>query len=175
MAKGTVRGGATRTTGPGAARGAEAGRSTHGELDWPSASLYAEDPARSPGLQLWREFLSWQRSLNSLLAPLGLTQPQFSILVSLGWLVAYPPQEDGAAAEVTQQRVADFTGMDRMLVSQIVRRLESDGLVRRRSSQRDGRARRLTLTKKGERRLARALPIVEEHDLQFFEGSRAPG
>lgn len=136
-------------------------------LDWSTASRYADDPSQSPGLQLWRQFLAWQRSVNALLQPLGITQPQFSILASVAWLASHRAEAE-PRGEVSQQAVADFTGMDRMLVSQIVRRLEAAGLVRRRPSAHDGRAFALSPTAKGSRCLTRALPLVEDHDVAFF-------
>ena len=132
-------------------------------LDWGLASRYADDPSRSPGLQLWRQFLRWQRSVNSLLAPLRITQSQFSILASASWLAT---RSDGG--EVSQQDIADFAGMERMMVSQLVRRLERDGWLSRRPSHHDGRALSLHVTPKGEACLARALPLVEAHDAEFF-------
>lgn len=143
------------------------------KLDWARASRYSQDPSRSPGLQLWRQFLRWQRSINALLSPLGLTQPQFSLLAAAAWLDS-EAEASGNHTEVSQQAVADFTGMDRMLVSQVVRRLEQAGLLTRTPSSLDGRVFSLSVTSKGVACLAKALPLVEEHDLTFFAGASKP-
>ncbi|MGR3375148.1 MarR family winged helix-turn-helix transcriptional regulator [Salipiger abyssi] len=130
--------------------------------DWPSR--YA-GPHDSPGFTLWRDFMAWQRGLNAVLRPLGLTQPQFAILAVFGWLA-----QDGR--EVTQQAVVDLVGLDRMHVSQISKRLETDGLIRRLPAQSDQRAKPVALTAEGEALLARALPLVEEYDRACFDRLR---
>ncbi|WP_410480655.1 MarR family winged helix-turn-helix transcriptional regulator [Pseudomonas plecoglossicida] len=135
-----------------------AGKLNTGE-QW-SGSAYA-GPSCSPGFRLWREFLDWQRQLNALLKPLGLTQPQFAILAVCGWLTRNCEQ-------ITQQGIASFTGMDRMHISQIISRLEKDGLVEKRIDPDDHRANLLSLSKEGLARLRIAMPIVEAFDLAFF-------
>lgn len=125
-----------------------------------SGSAYA-GPSSSPGFQLWREFLDWQRQLNALLKPLGLTQPQFAILAVCGWLTRNCEQ-------ITQHGIASFTGMDRMHISQIVSRLEKDGLVEKRVDPQDHRANLLSLSKEGLAQLRSAMPVVEAFDMEFF-------
>lgn len=129
------------------------------EAGW-SGSAY-EGPSDSPGFRLWRDFLDWQRQLNARLKPLGLTQPQFAILAACGWLTRDSQQ-------VTQHEVASFTGMDRMHISQIVARLEKDGLLEKRTNPQDQRANLITLSKNGHHQLRIAMPIVEAFDKQFF-------
>lgn len=125
-----------------------------------SGSVYA-GPSSSPGFQLWREFLDWQRQLNVLLKPLGLTQPQFAILAVCGWLTRNSEQ-------MTQHGIARFTGMDRMHISQIVSRLEKDGLIEKRVDPQDHRANLLSLSKEGFAQLRIAMPVVEAFDIEFF-------
>jgi DNA-binding MarR family transcriptional regulator len=132
-------------------------------VDWPMASAFA-GPQASPGFVFWRDFLIWQRGLNEALRPLGLTQPQFALLATIGWLT----REDESEVCLTQQALADFTGLDRMHVSQIASRLEATGLIARSASTTDRRAKGLTLTPLGGTRLTAALPIVEAHDAFFF-------
>lgn len=125
-----------------------------------SGSAYA-GPSSSPGFRLWREFLDWQRQLNALLKPLGLTQPQFAILAVCGWLTRNCEQ-------ITQHGIASFTGMDRMHISQIVSRLEKDGLVEKRIDPQDHRANLLSLSEEGLAQLLIAMPVVEAFDIEFF-------
>lgn len=80
-------------------------------------------------------------------------------------VVGYLTRDGG---EITQQDVARFAEIDRMLVSQVVRRLADEGLVKRRSHSTDKRAWSLSLTKRGANRLAKALPLVEAADEEFF-------
>ncbi|MCA3513405.1 MAG: MarR family transcriptional regulator [Rhodobacter sp.] len=105
--------------------------------------------------------MRWQRGLNAKLRPHGLTQPQFAILAVCGWL-----GRDGR--HTTQQDVATFLGLDRMLVSQIASRLERQGLIDRQVSSGDQRAKCITLTRQGTTVLERALPVVESFDAAFF-------
>lgn len=130
------------------------------QADWKSISAFPE-PRESPGFIFWRDFMRWQRELNSRLRPLGLTQPQFAILAVCGWLTRN-------AQEVTQQEIADFLGLDRMLISQISTRLEQNGLIQRQAAKTDLRAKRVMLTAEGKVLLARAMPLVEEFDRTFF-------
>ncbi|SIN79133.1 MarR family winged helix-turn-helix transcriptional regulator [Vannielia litorea] len=121
----------------------------------------AGNPTESDGFRLWHRFLGWQRSLSASLLALGLTQPLFSVLAVIGWLT----REGGA---VTQQRIANVSGMDRMHISGLVRKLEAMGLVTRTPSQRDRRAVAVSLTPEGRDTLARAIPAAADHDAAFF-------
>lgn len=105
--------------------------------------------------------MRWQRELNNRLRPLGLTQPQFAILAVCGWLTRN-------AQEVTQQEVADFLELDRMHISQILTRLEQNGLIERLATTTDLRTKQIRLTTVGDGLLVRAMPIVEEFDRTFF-------
>ena len=120
-----------------------------------------DGPQHSPGFRFWHRFMDWQRGVNAALRPLDLTQPQFALLAVCGWLA----RETGAT---TQAEVVALTGMDRMHVSQILTRLETDGLIARRPDAADQRIKALTLTETGAARLALALPVVEAFDSAFF-------
>lgn len=136
---------------------------THSFAPWNTSAYRAPD--QSPGFRLWRDFLHWQRSLNTVLRPLGLTQPQFAILAVCAWL----SRKDGFT---TQQQVALLTNMDRMHISQIVSRLERDRLLKRNVGDADNRVKRITLTDAGEVKLRAALPLVEKHDRSFAASRR---
>lgn len=149
------------------------------EVNWQKYSTF-EEPQQSPGFRLWQTFLTWQRELNLVLQPLGLTQPQFSILAVVGWLtrnsagvseamphrtIASLPKNHTA---IKQQNIADFMKMERMHVSQVVRKLEKMGYVSRRPSVEDKRAQLIQLTQSGVSKLEEALPLVEATDAKFF-------
>ncbi len=129
------------------------------EKNW-SGSAFA-GPSESLGFRLWRDFLDWQRQLNARLKPLGLTQPQFAILAVSGWLTREGEQ-------ITQHGIASFTGMDRMHISQIISRLEKDGLIGKQTNPQDQRANLVSLSEEGHRRLCTAMPVVETFDREFF-------
>lgn len=119
-------------------------------------------PDDSPGFRFWRDFLDWQRQLNALLKPLGLTQPQFAILAVCGWLTRQ-------GQSITQHGIATFTSMDRMHISQIVSRLEKAGLLTKQTCPNDQRVNQVSLSAKGRHQLSVAMPIVETFDKEFFQ------
>ena len=87
---------------------------------------------------------------------------QFVLLASLWWLEGH---ED---APPTQARLAQQAGTDPMMTSQVMRKLESRGLLERAAAPADGRARRLRLTRRGRALVARALADVEAADEEHF-------
>lgn len=127
---------------------------------WADISRF-DRPDQSSGFRYWRDFMHWQRGLNELLRPLALTQPQFALLATIGWLAE-------RHSEISQSSLAEFLGLEAMHVSQVVSRLEKHGLVSRVRSSSDGRAYTLSITKQGKRSLEVALPIVEAYDATFF-------
>lgn len=131
-------------------------------LQWGETSQFA-GPTLSPGFRFWTTYLQWQKGLNTALRSLGLTQPQFAILSVCAWL----SKDD---QQVNQQAIADFTGLDRMTISQVVSKLDDLGLVRRQSSPADARIKLLTITPQGVLCLTTAIPIVESYDAQFMAG-----
>jgi DNA-binding MarR family transcriptional regulator len=133
--------------------------------DWKEISRYA-GPQASPGFNLWRDFMRWQRGLNSALRPLGLTQPQFAVLAIVGWMT----RDD---AVITQQDLVDFLRLDRMHISQMATRLEDDGRLERIDAPHDKRAKQLRLTVQGQSLLAQAMPLVEAFDADFFSENSA--
>jgi len=86
-----------------------------------------------------------------------------------------PPSNFHQLRDTTQQAAADFLGLERMHVSQISQRLERDGLIARRAHKDDARAKTVVLTEMGQKMLARAMPLVEAHDRQFFRGTTQNG
>jgi MarR family transcriptional regulator, temperature-dependent positive regulator of motility len=63
---------------------------------------------------------------------------------------------------IDQARVAEMIAYDRATIGGVVDRLELKGWVRRVVSERDRRARELSLTAEGEQVLAAVLPLVRE-------------
>lgn len=137
------------------------------KINWQKYSTF-DQPHQSPGFCLWQTFLTWQRELNIILQPLGLTQPQFSLLAAIAWLTrdSKAPNENHPA--IKQQDIANFMNMERMHVSQIVRKLEQMGYVERSPSVEDGRVQIIQLSKSGVSKLEEALPLVEAADAKFF-------
>ena len=125
-------------------------------------SRFPEGPAASPGFLLWHVTLRWQREITTALQPLGLTHVQFVLLACAWWL----QHHDGATPN--QLELARQAGTDIKMTSQVVRRLEANGLLTRDVDATDARARRLRVTRKGASLARRAIAAVEDADARFF-------
>lgn len=130
------------------------------EIDWPTLTATLR-PENSPGFLLWQVTNLWQRRLRARLEGVGLTHVQFVLLAGLAWL-------EGREGSVSQSRLAQFCRTDAMMTSQVVRALESAGLVRRSANAKDGRAKALGVTDAGADVLNKAMPAVLETDSAFF-------
>ena len=98
-----------------------------------------------------------------LLAPQGITPPQFALLAFL-W------QEDGRS----QRALSAITEIDRTTLSGLVDRLQKQGLVRRQPDPGDRRAWLVCLTDAGRDLEARVAPLAQELRRQVM-GNLAPG
>jgi MarR family transcriptional regulator, organic hydroperoxide resistance regulator len=126
------------------------------------------DAEESTGLRLWRMTNAWQAAQRAALAPFDLTHVQFVLLASLTWM--------GADRPVTQRDLAAHVGVDPMMTSQVLRALETKGLVERRAHPTDSRARALVVTAVGVSLANDANRAVEGVDRDFFaplSGERA--
>jgi DNA-binding MarR family transcriptional regulator len=103
------------------------------------------------------------RRFDEALRPVGLTNGQFSLMMSLN-----RPEAP------TMTSVAALLAMDRTTLTAALKPLERRGLVKVTPDQLDRRSRRLSLTAQGKALLAAALPIWQEtHGLlesQFKDG-----
>ena len=118
------------------------------------------DADTSPGLALWRATSTWQRRIRAALAPHGLTHVQFVLLASLTWMDRSKP--------VTQRDLAQHTGLDVMMTSQVLRTLEAKEYVRRDPHPTDRRANALHPTRAGSELANRATRDVEAADTAYF-------
>jgi len=118
-------------------------------------SLISPGPEASPGFLLWRVTLRWQRDIAAALRPLELTHVQFVLLASVWWL-------------------ADQAAVDVMMTSQVLRVLETRGLVARSADPSDARVKRLTTTRAGQKLVDRAVAVVEAADAEFFDAVDEP-
>lgn len=118
-------------------------------------------PEDSLGYLLWQTSMQWQKNMNRALKELKLTHTQFVILAALGWLL-----KEGE--EVTQKEIAAHSNTDRMMVSKILRNLQKNELIERREHSTDTRAKCVSLTVAGKKKLQRALKIVQDTDNAFF-------
>lgn len=105
------------------------------------------------GFLIWRVAMRWRASTDRALAPLGLTHAQYSVLAPLYGM-------SQAGARPSQRQLADFTGLDAIYVSKLVRALEREGFVDRAVSASDPRAVELSLTEKGVTAVREGVRIV---------------
>jgi len=119
------------------------------------------DPADSPGFLLWHATLRWQRGIAAALAPLGLTHVQFVLLATTWWL-------NSRGEDPNQLALARQAGTDVKMTSQVLRKLETKGLIQRDVDAADTRARRLPVTGRGAELAVRALAAVDAADAEFF-------
>lgn len=117
----------------------------------------AED---SPGLLLWRLTNAWQAQQRAALKPFELTHMQFVLLATL----TYAEKK----ATFTQQQLAQYLRVDVMMTSQVLRKLEAKGLIKRTPSSQDKRAFVVSPTPRGMELANQAVKKVEEVDRAFF-------
>jgi DNA-binding MarR family transcriptional regulator len=99
-------------------------------------------------LHVQRAARALARRFDDALRPLGLTNGQFSLMMSLN-----RPEPPGMVA------VASLLGMDRTTLTAVLKPLQRRGLVKVTADPADGRSRLMTLSAKGRRLLARAVPV----------------
>ncbi len=99
-------------------------------------------------LHVQRAARALARRFDDAFRPLGLTNGQFSLMMSLN-----RPEPPGMAA------VASLLAMDRTTLTAALKPLQRRGLLRIKTDPVDRRARLMTLTPKGRRLLTRAVPV----------------
>ena len=129
-------------------------------VDKTLASRYGT-PLESPGFLLWHVSNRWQRQQRHALRDLGLTQVQFVLLAGIAWL-------GRNRQPVTQTQLAQHAQTDPMMTSQVVRTLESKGLIERKPLPRDTRAKSLRVTPRGRKLARQAMVLVEQTGAAFF-------
>ena len=108
-----------------------------------------------------RVYNKWHSMIKKELKKMNLTHPQFVVLASLAYL-----SQNGN--EVTQVMISKLSEIDVMTVSQILSLLEKHDFVKRKEHSRDTRAKAVTVNKKGEEVLQKAIPLIEQIDELFF-------
>lgn len=125
-----------------------------------------DTPEESPGFLLWQVSMQWERRLRAALEPLQLTHMQFVLLAASGWL--------GRSGEaVTQVRIASHAKVDVVMTSQVLRTLETKGLVSRSQHPTDTRAKCIAITPAGKKAVHAAIAVVEREDVAFFSRGSA--
>jgi DNA-binding MarR family transcriptional regulator len=119
-------------------------------------------PEDSLGYRLWHVLHAYQRNLEQAISGLDLTHLQYVLLAQGAWLAH--------TGEVpSQARLAAASGLDKMMVSKVVRLLEDKGYVARAQHPGDPRANRVDVTSAGLAVLLAALPRARAAHDDFFE------
>ncbi|MFH0735633.1 MAG: MarR family transcriptional regulator [bacterium] len=125
------------------------------------AVFFETSPEDSSGYLLWQITMLWQRKIKHELDNINLTHTQFVLLATTAWL-------SKSNKVITQIDVANKSKTDRMMVSKVLRNLQSKGYLDRTEHTTDTRAKNLSLTIKGNKILNLALKIVKKVDDDFF-------
>jgi DNA-binding MarR family transcriptional regulator len=120
----------------------------------------AED---SPGLLLWQTTTLWQRRIKKTLESYEISHAQFVIMAILLWF-------EEQLLEKTQTAIVNLSKLDKMTVSQALKKLLLSGMITRVEHAQDARAKSVSLTTKGKTLMQQLIPMVEAIDNQFFGG-----
>ncbi|MDL4774144.1 MULTISPECIES: MarR family winged helix-turn-helix transcriptional regulator [Thermomonosporaceae] len=114
------------------------------------------------GYLLWHVSLRWRVAMDRTLAPLGLTHAQYAVVASLHAMVT-------GGVRPSQRQLAEYSGLEPMYISRLVRALERAGLVERTDNPDDPRAVQLALTPRGSEVVMDAVPEVRELEERYLE------
>jgi DNA-binding MarR family transcriptional regulator len=104
----------------------------------------------------------WQESVNEELKKNGLTTNEFNILNSLIWL-------KNESTHVTQVNICEYINVKPMNTSIIMRKLQTKKLIQRKEHPVDTRAKTISLTPIGEKKIADVVQAVEALTVSFFK------
>jgi DNA-binding MarR family transcriptional regulator len=129
--------------------------------------VVAESERPTTGALVWRLAMHWRVAVDRAVAPFGLTHAQYSALASLRGLSRH-------GESPSQRRLADYTGLEPIYMSKLVRALEGNGLLDRTPDPADARAVRLTLTDRGVEVIDQAIAVVRRLHAQLTEPLGGP-
>lgn len=121
-----------------------------------------ENPKEDIGYLIWQITKFWQRGKHKALDEFGLTSSQLEILGAVFHLT----KEN---KEITQILLSQETHIDPMTTSTILRNLQKKGLIIRKESETDTRARIVELTKEGEDLFSKAISKIKLIYDKLFE------
>jgi DNA-binding MarR family transcriptional regulator len=121
-----------------------------------------EQPEDSPGFLLWQTTVIWQRRIKKALEAYSISHPQFVLMALLLWLNYH--YEDVP----NQATLVKLSKLDKMTVSQALKRLVMQDLVKRAEHADDTRAKGVWLTEQGKILIQKLVPIIEKIDAEFF-------
>jgi DNA-binding MarR family transcriptional regulator len=120
------------------------------------------NPNEEVGYLIWRVSKYWQRGKHKILGEFGLTGSQLELL---GTIYHMSRQK----VEATQILLSQETEIDPMTTSTILRNLQKKGLISRKVSSADTRARVVEVTDTGAKLFEKAITKVKEGQELLFE------
>jgi MarR family transcriptional regulator, organic hydroperoxide resistance regulator len=115
----------------------------------------------STGFLLWQVTNLWQREIKKALEKYDLTHAQFVSLASIYWFSINKQ-------EVTQVVLSNYTKIDPMTTSTLLRTMLVKKLIKREQHETDTRAKVVVLTEHGLKVTKQAIKVVEAFDKKFF-------
>lgn len=113
---------------------------------------------RALGFKMSRASRLMQQRLEKDLATVGMSRLTWCVLCSVG-----------IEGITTPSGVADNLGINRPMLSRLLKSMSEDGLIHREQTADDGRNRRLNLTERGVAKLDACLPFVTENAAHFAQ------
>lgn len=126
------------------------------------AECILEDPTNDIGYLIWKISKFWQRGKHRSLDEFSLTGPQLEMLGGIYHMTKNK-------IKVTQIILSQEMDVDPMTTSTILRNLEKKGLISRKESETDTRARIVELTEEGTQTFLTAIAKVKSIQNQLFE------
>ncbi|MDR1706459.1 MarR family transcriptional regulator [Dysgonomonas sp.] len=120
------------------------------------------EPNDSVSFLIWRIMKHWQRGKQRLLDEFGITGSQMELLGAICYMSEHK-------IEATQIILSQETEIDPMTTSTILRNLQKKGLISRRESTTDTRARIVEVTDEGVALFCRAKAKIEERQEELFK------
>lgn len=122
-----------------------------------------EKPEDSPGFLLWQTTVIWQRRIKKALEAYEIPHAQFVLMAQLLWLEKNT--KDGLPNQIT---LVKRSQLDKMTVSQALKKLVQAGFIQRAEHAEDTRAKSVVLTPQGKALITQLVPLVEKIDAEFF-------
>jgi len=130
----------------------------------PKLETHFSTAEASPGFLLWKAANLLQKTHNSVLGPLKITPAQFSMMTCLVYLA-----ENG---DVTSAQIAKHSGLDKMMISDLVKTLAKKKMIKTKANPNDGRSFLIEPTEQGAKLTNQAIQAVEKTDSEFFKSEK---
>lgn len=123
-----------------------------------------DHPEDSPGFLLWQATVTWQRRIKKNLEAYDISHAQFVIMALLLWM-----QESSSNTSPNQVTLVQLSKLDKMTVSQALKKLSAKNLISRVEHAVDTRAKTVSLTQEGKKLIRKLVPLIEKEDADFFK------